>query len=375
MDLYARVNILGGRAVRLPRGNVREAIALDVDPVARARNWVAQGADHLHIVDLDAAAHGDYRNRELIDRIIAGVAAQVQVSGGIRSHVEAARLLDQGAWRIVMGTAAIEDQNMVWEICRDYPGRIAVAIDVRPDDEVATRGWTRNSGRYLEEVLIEMSSAGVAAFLIAEAGRDALVEPPNWRMLSDALAVVDEPVIAAGGVRNLEDLRRLVRMEAAGRQLAGVVVGREVTDGRFTIEEAKQVLAGGGPRRAPGNISQLRVVLRVPDFPRSVAFYEGVLGFKRVKQWDDGNGLGILLSASDGGLVELLGPPPGVSNHGSSPSRVELVLYVNDVDGWHDHVVGAGVPVAEPPVDHPWGERSFGIEDPDGTTLRVIGLV
>jgi phosphoribosylformimino-5-aminoimidazole carboxamide ribotide isomerase len=375
MDLYARVNILGGRAVRLPRGNVREAIALDVDPVARARNWVAQGADHLHIVDLDAAAHGDYRNRELIDRIIAGVAAQVQVAGGIRSHVEAARLLDQGAWRIVMGTAAIEDQNMVWEICRDYPGRIAVAIDVRPDDEVATRGWTRNSGRYLEEVLIEMSSAGVAAFLIAEAGRDALVEPPNWRMLSDALAVVDEPVIAAGGVRNLEDLRRLVRMEAAGRQLAGVVVGREVTDGRFTIEEAKQVLAGGGPRRAPGNISQLRVVLRVPDFPRSVAFYEGVLGFKRVKQWDDGNGLGILLSASDGGLVELLGPPPGASNHGSSPTGVELVLYVNDVDGWHDHVVGAAVPVAKPPVDHPWGERSFEIEDPDGTTLRFIGLV
>lgn len=254
MDLYARVNILDGKAVRLPRGDVREAIALDVDPVARACNWVAQGADHLHIVDLDAAAHGDYRNRDLIDRLVAGVDASVQVAGGIRSPVEAARLLDQGAWRIVMGTAAIEDQNMVWEICRDYPGRIAVAVDVRPDDEIATRGWTRNSGRYLEEVLIEMSSAGVAAFLIAEAGRDALTEPPHWRMLSDTLAMVDEPVIAAGGVRNLDDLRRLVGTEAAGRSLAGVVVGREVTEGRFTIDQAKQVLAGGGAEPAPGQV-------------------------------------------------------------------------------------------------------------------------
>lgn len=250
MDLYARVNILDGRSVRLPHGNVATAIALDADPLGRAKAWVESGADYIHIVDLDAAAYGDYRNRSLIDRIIAEAGVPVQVAGGIRSHIEAARLIDAGAWRIVMGTAAIEDQNMVWDLCRDNPDRIAVSLDVRPDEEIATRGWTMNSGRYLEEVLIEMSSAGVASFLVAEAGRDALEEPPDLKILAESLASVDQPVIAAGGVRNLDDLRRLLALNAGGRRLGGIIVGREVTHGRFTIEEAKSVIAAGPPPAA-----------------------------------------------------------------------------------------------------------------------------
>jgi tRNA-dihydrouridine synthase len=102
-----------------------------------------------------------------------------------------------------------------------------------------------NSGRYLEEVLIEMSSAGVAAFLVAEAGRDALEEAPDFRILSEALAIVDQPVIAAGGVRNLEDLHHLMALETAGRRIKGVIVGREVTQGRFSIDDAKAVIAEG----------------------------------------------------------------------------------------------------------------------------------
>ena len=243
MDLYARVNIMDGRSVRLPHGNVAAAVALDSDPLGRTQAWVAAGADHIHIVDLDAAAFGDLRNRDLIDRIVKSVDAPIQVAGGIRSPLEAERLISAGAWRIVMGTAAIEDQNMIWDLCRDHPGRIAVSIDVRPDEEIATRGWTMNSGRYLEEVLIEMSSAGVAAFLVAEAGRNALEEPPDTRILTEALTMVDDPVIASGGVRHLDDLRNLLALHARGRRLGGVVVGREVTAGRFTIEEAKNVIA------------------------------------------------------------------------------------------------------------------------------------
>jgi phosphoribosylformimino-5-aminoimidazole carboxamide ribotide isomerase len=247
MDLYVRVNILDGRSVRLPHGNVAAAIALDADPLGRTKAWVEAGADLVHIVDLDAAAYGDYRNRALIDRIVAEAGVPVEVAGGIRAPVEAARLIDAGAWRIVMGTAAIEDQNMVWDLCRDYPGKVAVSLDVRPDEEIATRGWTMNSGRYLEEVLIEMSSAGVAAFLIAEAGRDALEEAPDFRILSEALTIVEQPVIAAGGVRNLDDLRFLMALEASGRHVQGVIVGREVTQGRFTIDDAKAVIAEGAP--------------------------------------------------------------------------------------------------------------------------------
>ncbi len=268
MDLYARVNILDGRSVRLPHGNVATAIALDADPLGRAKAWVEAGADRIHIVDLDAAAYGDYRNRALIDRIVSQAGVPIQVAGGIRSHVEAARLIDAGAWRIVMGTAAIEDQNMVWDLCRDNPGKIAVSLDVRPDEEIATRGWTMNSGRYLEEVLIEMSSAGVASFLIAEAGRDALEEAPDFKIIAESLATVDQPVIAAGGVRNLDDLRKLIAITAQGRRLDGVVVGREVTHGRFTIEEAKAVIAAGPPEVAEEEAVVADAVAEAP--PRQV---------------------------------------------------------------------------------------------------------
>jgi phosphoribosylformimino-5-aminoimidazole carboxamide ribotide isomerase len=262
VDLYARVNILEGKAVRLPRGDIAEAIPLDADFVSRARSWVSKGADLLHVVDLDAAAYGDYRNRALIAHLIADLDVRVQVAGGVRSTREVESLLAAGAWRVVMGTAAIEDEIMVWDICRDHPGRIVVSLDVNADEEIATRGWTQNSGRYLEEVLIEMSSAGAAGFAVAEVGRDALEEPPNLDALRRALSIVEEPVIAAGGVRHLDDLRTLMELEVDGRRIAGVVVGREVTAGRFSIEDAVRLLRSGGAAAAgPWDSRDLRTAL------------------------------------------------------------------------------------------------------------------
>ncbi len=253
MDLYSRVNILDGHAVRLPHGDVHDAIALDASPLARARGWVDKGATRIHIVDLDAAAYGDYRNRPLIHEIVAALDIPVQVAGGVRSPQEAERLIDSGAWRVVMGTAVIENQVMAWDLFRTLPGKVAVSLDVLPDEELVVRGWTAHSGRFLEEVLIELSAAGAAAYLVSEAGRDALEEPPNFGILRRALAIVDEPVIAAGGVRDLADLRALHEMDVDGKRLGGVVVGREVTAGRFTIDEAAEVLhdVGQGSGGAP----------------------------------------------------------------------------------------------------------------------------
>ncbi|MEE9298771.1 MAG: HisA/HisF-related TIM barrel protein [Acidimicrobiia bacterium] len=244
MDLFARVHILDRKAVRLPTGNVREAISLDADPVDRAKGWEAKGADRLQVVDLDAAAYGDYENRPLIEELIAAVEIPVQVAGGVRSPAEVERLLGFGAWRVVMGTAAIEDQVMIWDLCRDYPDSIAVSIDVRPDEELAIRGWTVNSGRYMEEVLLELSSAGVASFHVAEAGRDALTEQSNLGILRRALGLASEPVVAAGGARDMDDLKALVALEAEGRRLSGIIVGREITEGRFTMKDAKAALSG-----------------------------------------------------------------------------------------------------------------------------------
>jgi phosphoribosylformimino-5-aminoimidazole carboxamide ribotide isomerase len=261
MHLYARVNILDGKAVRLPRGDVSNAIFLDADPVARARGWVTKGADRLHVVDLDAAAFGDYRNRDLIRDLIGKMDVPVQVGGGVRSRQEVDRLLAAGADKVVMGTVAIIDQVLFWDLCRDHPGRIVVSLDVRPDEELVIRGWTESSGKYLEEALIELSSAGAAGFMVAEVGRDALEEPPNVDALRRTLSIVDEPVIAAGGVRHLADLRELVALDVGGKRLGGVVVGREVTAGRFTIEEAAAatLLRPGG--LAPWSVDDLRAAL------------------------------------------------------------------------------------------------------------------
>lgn len=334
MDLYARINILDGLSVRLPHGGLDEAIPLDNDPVGRAQHWVEQGINFLHVVDLDAAAYGDYRNRDLIARLIESVDIPVQVAGGIRSEAEAQRQIENGAWRIVMGTAAIENQNMVWDLCREYADKIAVSLDVRPDEEIATRGWTQNSGRFLEEVLIEMSSAGVVAYLVAEAGRDALSEPPNFLILTEALMTVEEPVIASGGVRDLEDLRTLMQLEANGRRLGGLVVGREVSAGRFTIEEAKQVLAGGGPTRAPGGIRSTRVRIGVDSLAAALGFYRDTLGFDQVRTPSQGVAVAVLQAAS-GQQIELVE---------GNEARPESVLFkVENLDRWKDHLTARGV--------------------------------
>jgi phosphoribosylformimino-5-aminoimidazole carboxamide ribotide isomerase len=353
MDLYARVNILGGLSVRLPRGRLDDAIALDNDPIQRARHWAEKGVDYMHIVDLDAAAYGDYRNRDLIDRLIEQVPVPVQVAGGIRSEGEAQRLIEKGAWRIVMGTAAIENQNMVWDLCRDNPDKIVVSLDVRGDEEIVTKGWTQNSGRYLEEVLIEMSSAGVVAFLVSEAGRDALEDPPNLQIMVESLATVEQPVIAAGGVRDLDDLRDLVRLQAAGRHLAGVIVGREVTAGRFTIEEAKQVLAGGGPMRAPGGVMATSVRVGVSSLRDSLAFYEDRLGFTAVRTPNRGVVAEVVESAR-GQRLELVEGDP-------RPAGISFV--VDDLERWGQHLGSLDIEMEAT-------DSAIEISDPDGLTLR-----
>ncbi len=354
MDLYARVNILGGLSVRLPHGGLDEAIALDNDPIGRARNWVDQGVKHLHIVDLDAAAYGDDRNRSMIYDLIGEVDANVQVAGGIRSEAEAEKCIQAGAWRIVMGTAAIENQNMVWDLCRQNPDKIVVALDVRTDEEIATRGWTQNSGRYLEEVMIEMSSAGVVAFLVAEAGRDALEDAPNFQILAEALATVEEPVIASGGVRHLEDLRKMIGLESAGRHIGGVIVGREVTAGRFTIEEAQEVMAGRGPHRAPGGLMSARQSLTVGSASEALDFLEKQVGLERLRTPSQGVS-GTVLEVGEGQQVEIIQGSPG--------QQGTITFIVEDVDVWKTHFESQG---------HSAVNTSAGLEvaGPGGLTVR-----
>jgi phosphoribosylformimino-5-aminoimidazole carboxamide ribonucleotide (ProFAR) isomerase len=238
MQVYGRVNILDGTAVRLPKGDLTEVIPLDADPVDRARGWVAKGCERVLVVDLDAAIRGDGRNFALLKDLVGQVDARVTVTGGVRSQSHVGQLLDAGAWQVGIGTQALLDQTFTYDICRRHPGRILVTFDVDEDERIWTRGRTIMSDENLEEALRLMQASGAAGYMIAEVGRDALVEPPNLEALRTALRTVEVPVIAAGGVRDLDDLRALDGLEVDGHRLDGVVVGREVTAGRFTIEEA-----------------------------------------------------------------------------------------------------------------------------------------
>jgi tRNA-dihydrouridine synthase len=199
-----------------------------------------------------------------------------------------------------------------------------------------------------------MSSAGVVAFLVSEAGRDALAEPPSFHILAAALATVEQPVIAAGGVRDLEDLRTLVRLQASGRYLDGVIVGREVTAGRFTLEEAKSVIAGVGPVRAPGGIEATRIRLGVSSLSDSLAFYEDRLGFSHVRT-PAGGVAGAILEPSRGQHLELV--------EGAESDPRILTFVVEDLPRWGDHLESVGLELRA-------SDHFIEFEDPDGRTIR-----
>lgn len=365
MDLYARVNILDGRAVRLGRGSLDDVVSLDSDPLNRARGWVDKGIDYLLIVDLDAAAYGSYRNRPLIDHMLDRLDVPLVVAGGIRSEWEAGRLVERGAWKVTMGTAAIESPNMVWDLCREYPGRMMISLDVLENEELVTRGWTSNSGRFLEEVMLEMASCGVSGFFVTDARRDVLAEPPNLEILRTALEYIDEPIIASGGVRNLGDIRMLTSIRVEGRSLAGLVVGQEITEGRFTVAEAKEVLSVPAPESA--TIHQTRLVLSCSNLDESIAFYEGTLGLARLDMFEAEQGEGIMFEVGDGLLLELVSDrhyPGSVS--GIRP--LHLVLVVEGVEGWRTRLAGLGTGYSIMPS----GESgSFDVSAPDGVTITI----
>jgi phosphoribosylformimino-5-aminoimidazole carboxamide ribotide isomerase len=192
-------------------------------------------------VDLDAARTGEPVNRPVIGAICAALDVPVQVGGGIRDMAAARALFDAGASRVVIGTAALEDPDLVRRLAA--AGRaVAVGLDAR-GDEVATHGWTERSGRTVGEVAAEFAGAGVAALVVTEIGRDGTLAGPDLDGLRRLLAVTDVPVIASGGVGTLDDLRALAAVTEGERRFDGAIVGRALYEGAFTVAQALAVLA------------------------------------------------------------------------------------------------------------------------------------
>lgn len=236
IELYPAIDLLGGRVVRLRQGDYADQTVYGDDAVTVARSFVDEGAAWIHVVDLDAARSGDPVNRPVVHAIAAAVrgAAQVQTGGGVRTIDDARELAAAGVARVVMGSAAVRDPALVEQASAVVP--VAVGLDHR-DGEVAVHGWTEGSGLVLDDLLGQFPTAAV--FVVTDIGRDGMLAGPDLEGLTRAAARAPAPVIASGGVADLDDVRALARIPGLG----GVITGKALYEGRFTVAQAIEVLA------------------------------------------------------------------------------------------------------------------------------------
>ncbi|MBO6717123.1 MAG: 1-(5-phosphoribosyl)-5-[(5-phosphoribosylamino)methylideneamino]imidazole-4-carboxamide isomerase [Rhizobiaceae bacterium] len=239
MILFPAIDLKGGHCVRLKHGEMASATVYNADPAAQAKAFEDQGFEWLHVVDLDGAFAGESRNCEAVEAILAATANPVQLGGGIRSmaHIEA--WLAKGLARVILGTVAVRDPDLVKQACRAFPGRVAVGIDAR-GGKVAVEGWAEASELGAIELAQRFEGAGVAAIIYTDIDRDGVLIGINWEAtiaLADAVSI---PVIASGGLASLADIVRMTMPDAT--RLEGAISGRALYDGRIDPAEALRLL-------------------------------------------------------------------------------------------------------------------------------------
>jgi phosphoribosylformimino-5-aminoimidazole carboxamide ribotide isomerase len=239
MILYPAIDLKDGACVRLRRGAMAEATVFNEDPAAQARQFAASGCEWIHLVDLNGAFAGKPVNSAAVDAILAAVDVPVQLGGGIRTMDVAADWLERGVQRIVLGTAALKDPDLVIAACRRWPGRVAVGIDAR-DGFVAVEGWAEQSTVSAAALAARFADAGVAAIIYTDIERDGMMRGVNVAATAALAAVTDIPVIASGGIASIDDLRALY--DQGG--IAGAISGRALYDGRLDLAAAIAVLKG-----------------------------------------------------------------------------------------------------------------------------------
>ncbi|WP_102959379.1 1-(5-phosphoribosyl)-5-[(5-phosphoribosylamino)methylideneamino]imidazole-4-carboxamide isomerase [Mangrovicella endophytica] len=241
--LFPAIDLKDGACVRLKLGLMEEATVYNEDPAAQARQFAEAGFSHLHVVDLNGAFAGAAVNAAAVDAILAAVGTRmkVQLGGGIRTMADIERWLSAGLARVILGTVAVRDPDLVRDAARRFPGRIAVGIDAK-GGKVAVEGWAETSELSAVDLARRFEDAGVAAIIYTDIDRDGVLAGINWEAtiaLADAVSI---PVIASGGLASMDDVRRLT--EADARHLEGAISGRALYDGRIDPAEALRVLAG-----------------------------------------------------------------------------------------------------------------------------------
>ena len=242
MEVIPAIDLLDGKCVRLYQGDYERSEIFNDNPVTVARSWAEQGATRLHVVDLDGAKEGKTTNLAAIEAIVAAIAIPVQVGGGLRDRASIARLLNLGVQRCILGTVAVEQPQLVQELCQEFPEQIVVGIDAR-QGKVATRGWLETSEVLAIDLAQRMTLAGAAAIIYTDIHRDGTMSGPNMAALRELASAIEIPVIASGGVSSLTDLLALLALEPLG--VMGAIVGKAIYTGDVKLTEAVQAVGNG----------------------------------------------------------------------------------------------------------------------------------
>lgn len=232
MTIYPAIDIKGGKAVRLRMGDFN--LSTDYgDPAETALKWKSMGAKILHVVDLDAALCGAFKNRSAVASIIEAAKIPVQLGGGIRSLRDIEERLEKlGVWRVVIGTAAVEDPSLVCEAVKKYPGRIVVGIDAK-GGKAATKGWTADSGKNASLLALDMKKLGVDTVIYTDISKDGMLSGPDIEGLTEMVQKTGMEIIASGGITTAEDIKKVI---ASGAR--GAIIGKALYTGSIGLKEA-----------------------------------------------------------------------------------------------------------------------------------------
>lgn len=242
MQVIPAIDLLDGKCVRLYQGDYNQASVFNDNPVEVALQWAAEGATRLHVVDLDGAKEGKSVNLSVIEAIARAIDIPVQVGGGLRDRTGVARLLKIGVQRAILGTVAVEQPELVTQLCQEFPNQIVVGIDAR-NGMVATRGWLETSEVAATDLAQRMAQQGAAAIIYTDIHRDGTLSGPNMDALRELAQAIEIPVIASGGVSSLTDLLSLLSLEPLG--VTGVIVGRAIYTGDVSLKEAVRAVGEG----------------------------------------------------------------------------------------------------------------------------------
>ncbi len=240
MILYPAIDLKDGRAVRLVHGDMEQETVFNDNPAAQAMEFVNAGCEWLHLVDLNGAFAGEPVNAAPVEEILKQTKTPAQLGGGIRDMATIERWIDKGLARVILGTVAVENPDLVREAAKEFPGKVAVGIDAR-NGKVATKGWAEETDVMVTDLAKSFEDAGVCAIIYSDILRDGAMKGVNVEATADLARAVSIPVIASGGVSSLEDLRAL---KSCGADLNGAISGRALYDGAIDLKAALDVLKG-----------------------------------------------------------------------------------------------------------------------------------